>query len=53
MGIQAQPGLLSQAQLDSEAAGWSQQDVRFLVIATGNPRTPDVCVLNNAACHFG
>jgi hypothetical protein len=53
MGIKAQPGLLSQAQLDGDAAGWSQQDVRFLVIAAGNPRTPDACVLNGAACHFG
>ncbi|HEY1617637.1 MAG TPA: hypothetical protein VGG25_08465 [Streptosporangiaceae bacterium] len=53
MGIQVQPGLRSQAQLDGDAAGWSQQDVRFLVIAAGNPRTPDICVLNNTACHFG
>lgn len=48
-----QPGLRDAAQLDN-AAGWgSPQDVRFLVIAAGDPRTPDSCVLNAAACHFG
>jgi len=32
---------------------WIPQQLRFLVMAQGSPVTPQSCVLNGDACHFG
>jgi hypothetical protein len=32
---------------------WRPEQLTFLVSAQGSPRTPDECVLNGSACHFG
>jgi len=47
------PGQNGLTSAPGNQGGRQPDNVRFLVVAVGNPRTPDGCVLNQAACHFG
>jgi hypothetical protein len=47
------PGQHGLTSAQGNQGGWQPDNVRFLVVAVGNPRVPDGCVLNRVTCHFG